>query len=46
MTTPAKTLFGKANNTDAGYNIAFWFAVLSPALGVLLGFLALLLLVH
>ncbi|HUE40761.1 MAG TPA: hypothetical protein VMO75_02440 [Chthoniobacterales bacterium] len=46
MTTPAKTLFSNLNNTDAGYSIAFWFAVLSPALGVLLGLLALLLLVH
>jgi hypothetical protein len=47
MTTPAKTSFNNAaSNTQAGWNIAFWFAVLSPALGVLAGFLALLLLVH
>jgi hypothetical protein len=26
---------------DSGVNISFWFAVLSPLLGILLGFLAL-----
>jgi hypothetical protein len=29
--------------TDPGWDIAFWFAVLSPLLGILVGFLALLL---
>ncbi|MEY2491290.1 MAG: hypothetical protein QOH24_241 [Verrucomicrobiota bacterium] len=29
--------------TDPGWDIAFWFAVLSPVLGILVGFLALLL---
>jgi hypothetical protein len=47
MTTPAKTVINNAaSKTDAEWNIAFWFAILSPALGVLVGFLALLLLVH
>jgi hypothetical protein len=47
MTTPAKTSFNNAaGNTQAGWNIAFWFAVLSPVIGVLVGFLALFLLVH
>ena len=27
--------------TDAGWNGPFWFAVLSPVLGILVGFLAL-----
>jgi hypothetical protein len=31
---------------SASWDIAFWFAVLSPALGVLVGFLALFLLVR
>jgi len=30
-------------NTNLGWPVSFWFAVLSPALGVLTGFLALLL---
>jgi RsiW-degrading membrane proteinase PrsW (M82 family) len=29
--------------TDSGWNVPFWFAVLSPLLGILIGFLALLL---
>lgn len=28
---------------DAGWDLSFWFAVLSPVLGVLIGFLVLLL---
>jgi hypothetical protein len=32
--------------TDAGLDIPFWFAVLSPALGILVGFLGLLLFYH
>jgi hypothetical protein len=32
--------------TDSGWDIPFWFAVLSPVLGILLGFLGLLLLFH
>jgi len=44
MTTPAKTLTGKvAIITGAGWDVPFWFAVLSPALGIAVGFLALLL---
>jgi hypothetical protein len=31
---------------DPGWDIAFWFAVLSPVLGILVGFLALLLFYH
>jgi len=27
--------------TDADWNVSFWFAVLSPVLGILAGFLAL-----
>jgi hypothetical protein len=30
----------------ASWDVAFWFAILSPALGVLVGFLALLLFYH
>ena len=33
-------------NTDLGWNVSLWFAVLSPALGILVGFLALLLFYH
>jgi hypothetical protein len=32
--------------TDSGWNVSLWFAVLSPALGILVGFLALLLFYH
>jgi RsiW-degrading membrane proteinase PrsW (M82 family) len=32
--------------TDPGWNVPFWFAVLSPVLGILIGFLALLLFYH
>jgi hypothetical protein len=33
---------GSHTMTDAGWNGPFWFAVLSPVLGILAGFLALL----
>jgi RsiW-degrading membrane proteinase PrsW (M82 family) len=32
--------------TNSGWDIPFWFAVFSPALGILVGFLALLLFYH
>ena len=32
--------------TDSNWNVSLWFAVLSPVLGILLGFLALLLFYH
>ena len=32
--------------TDAGWDVAFWFAVLSPVLGMVAGFLTLLLFYH
>jgi hypothetical protein len=32
--------------TNSGWDVAFWFAVLSPLLGILVGFLALLLFYH
>ena len=32
--------------TGSGWDVSFWFAVLSPALGILVGFLALLLFYH
>jgi hypothetical protein len=32
--------------TDSGWDIPFWFAVLSPVLGILMGFLALLFFYH
>jgi hypothetical protein len=32
--------------TDTGWDFSFWFAVLSPVLGILVGFLALLLFYH
>ena len=31
---------------DSGWDVAFWFAVLSPVIGVLVAFLALALLYH
>ena len=47
MTTALKKLFKKTEiNTEGGWDLAFWFAILSPALGFLVGFLALFLLVH
>jgi hypothetical protein len=42
-----KTLTGKVPiHTGASWNLAFWFAVLSPVLGILIGFLALFLVYH
>jgi len=42
MTTLPKTLTSKiATITGADWDISFWFAVLSPVLGILIGFLAL-----
>jgi len=32
--------------SDSDWNVSLWFAVLSPVLGILLGFLALLLFYH
>jgi hypothetical protein len=32
--------------TDWGFNVPFWFAVLSPVLGILVGLLGLLLFYH
>jgi hypothetical protein len=32
--------------TDPGWKVPFWFAVLSPVLGILVGFLALLVFYH
>ena len=32
--------------TDSGWNVSLWFAVLSPVLGILVGFLALILFYH
>jgi hypothetical protein len=32
--------------TDSGWDVPFWFAVLSPVLGMLVGFLTLLLFYH
>jgi hypothetical protein len=32
--------------TDSGWGVPFWFAVLSPVLGMLVGFLTLLLFYH
>jgi hypothetical protein len=47
MTTPAKTLTGKVPiHTGASWDAAFWFAVFSPVLGILVGFLALLFVYH
>ena len=31
---------------DSGWNVSLWFAVLSPALGILVGFLVLLFVYH
>jgi hypothetical protein len=42
MTTLPKILTSKiAIFTGTGWDVSFWFAVLSPVLGVLTGFLAL-----
>ncbi len=38
-------MIGTKSRAD-GWDMAFWFAILSPALGVLVGFLALLLFYH
>jgi len=47
MTTPAKTFTRKvAIITHTDWNVAFWFAVLSPVLGILVGFLALVFFYH
>ena len=47
MTTLPKTLTSKiAGITHADWDLSFWFAVLSPLLGILTGFLALLLFYH
>jgi hypothetical protein len=47
MTTFPKTLASKfALFTGTGWDFSFWFAVLSPVLGILVGFLALLLFYH
>jgi hypothetical protein len=47
MMTPPKTFAGKVPiHTDASWDAAFWFAVFSPVLGILIGFLALLLVYH
>ena len=35
-----------AITTDSGWDVAFWFAVLSPVLGILVGFLSLLFFYH
>ena len=44
MTTLPKTLASKiALFTGPGSDVSFWFAVLSPVLGIVVGFLALLL---
>jgi hypothetical protein len=31
---------------DSGWDVSFWFAILSPVLGILVGFLALFLFYH
>ena len=47
MTNPTKTPAGKtASITGADWDVSFWFAVLSPVLGILVGFLALLWFYH
>ena len=47
MTTVPKMLTSKiATITGTDWDVAFWFAVLSPVLGILVGFLALLLFYH
>ena len=45
MTTLPKIITSKiATFTGTGWDFSFWFAVLSPVLGIVVGFLALLLL--
>ena len=47
MTTFPRILTSKiAIITSADWDVSFWFAVLSPVLGILAGFLALLLFYH
>ena len=47
MATFPKTLASKfALFTGTGWDVSFWFAVLSPVLGILVGLLALLLFYH
>ena len=47
MTTLAKTLTSKIDGlTHPDWDISFWFAVLSPVLGIVAGFLALLFFYH
>jgi hypothetical protein len=47
MPTLPKTLTRKAAvTTSADWDVSFWFAILSPVLGILAGFLALLLFYH
>ena len=47
MTTLPKILTNKiAIFTGTGWDVSLWFAVLSPVLGILTGFLALLLFYH
>jgi hypothetical protein len=47
MTTLPKILTSKiAIFSGTGWDVSFWFAVLSPVLGIVVGFLALLLLYH
>jgi len=47
MTTFPKTLARKfALFAGEGWDISFWFAVLSPAVGILVGFVALFLFYH
>ena len=47
MTTLPKILTSKiALFNGTGWDVAFWFAVLSPVLGILAGFLALLFFYH
>ena len=47
MTTLPKTLTSKiAIIAEAHWDFSFWFAVLSPVLGILAGFLALLFFYH
>jgi hypothetical protein len=37
----------KSNSmTDSGWDVSFWFAVLSPLIGILVGLLALFLVLH
>ena len=47
MMSSPKTLTGKVPiHTGASWDTAFWFAVLSPLLGIVIGFLALFLVYH